>query len=239
MKDVLRKIALLSPLALTKNIKYDRASKQILKKVLNPNANCIDVGCHKGEFMDMMIQYAPNGSHMGFEPIPEMYESLQDKYGNHHTIYQLALSNQKGELSFQHVTNFPAYSGFKERNYDGKNAVIEQITVQTELLDSLIGEHERVDFIKIDVEGAELQVLEGAQKTINRCHPFILFEFGKGAADHYGTTAEMIYEFFKNNGMELNTLSGWLNSSRSLSLELLNNYFNKGDEYYFIAYSKD
>ena len=52
-----------------------------------------------------------------------------------------------------------------------------------------------IHFMKIDVEGAELQVLRGAIQTILKYKPVIVFEHGLGAADHYGTKPEDIYDF--------------------------------------------
>lgn len=238
LKIFLRKLALLSPIALTKNIGYDRQSKKIIEKILSPDSNCIDIGCHKGEFLDIIIAAAPHGKHHGFEPIPEMYHQLKAKYGTKHHIHHLALSNRSGNVTFQHVENFPAYSGFRERNYDGKNVKINEITVETNLLDDVLSEDFPVKLIKIDVEGAEYEVLEGARKTLDRWNPFVIFEHGKGAAEHYGTTPKMIFELFESNNYSINTLNGWLKESDSLSYEMFNGYFNSGEEYYFLAYPK-
>ena len=50
-----------------------------------------------------------------------------------------------------------------------------------------------VDIIKIDVEGAEVLVLQGAVKTIRRHAPLLIFESGEGARNHYGFTARDVY----------------------------------------------
>jgi Methyltransferase FkbM domain len=49
-------------------------------------------------------------------------------------------------------------------------------------------------FIKVDVEGAELQVFRGAADTLARHKPTVFFEHGEGAADRYGTSSAQIHD---------------------------------------------
>ena len=196
LKTAIRKFLTFSKLDLTKNLKYDRLTQKIMSKVIKSNSNCIDVGCHKGEMLDLMLKYAPKGKHLAFEPIPSFFDKLQEKYQGLATIYPHALSSEKGNTTFQYVKNAPAYSGIKKRKYDVKNPEIEQINVTLELLDNLVENDFSVDFIKIDVEGAEFGVLKGAKNIILKNKPYIIFEFGLGASEFYGTKPEDIFSFF-------------------------------------------
>jgi len=54
--------------------------------------------------------------------------------------------------------------------------------------------------IKIDSEGSELFVLEGARETIAKHHPFIITEYSRENADQYGYTPEKIIEFVEEFG---------------------------------------
>ncbi|HLY39530.1 MAG TPA: FkbM family methyltransferase [Candidatus Binatia bacterium] len=47
---------------------------------------------------------------------------------------------------------------------------------------------------RLDVEGAELEVLRGAGRTLHRWKPYVVFEHGLGAADSYGTSPGMVHE---------------------------------------------
>ena len=81
IKKIIRDTLNVLHLDLTKNLKYDRLTKIILKRELKPNSNCIDIGCHKGEILEMMLRYSENGSHFCFEPLPYLYKKLVNKNG--------------------------------------------------------------------------------------------------------------------------------------------------------------
>ncbi|MEZ4983026.1 MAG: FkbM family methyltransferase [Saprospiraceae bacterium] len=71
----------------------------------------------------------------------------------------------KRKTTFNYVVSNPAYSGLQKRRYDRPNEIDEKIEVETDLLDNVLAEDTRIDFMKIDVEGGEFFVLKGAQKN--------------------------------------------------------------------------
>jgi len=227
------------PFALTKNHAYDLQAKKVIHKVVTSTSCCIDVGCHEGEFLDMFLEKAPTIQHLGFEPLPDFYQNLQKNYGKRCHIFNTALSDQKGQSTFNYVVSNPAYSGLQKRNYDKPNEKDTSITVQTDLLDNLIKPSHTINFIKIDVEGGEYQVLKGAQKTIIANQPHIIFEHGLGAADVYGTTPEMIYELLVENcGLNIATMQAWLKEQKRFSKATFCRHFYDNLDYYFIAFPK-
>lgn len=224
-------------LDITKNLEYDRLTKAIMKKVIKPNSNCIDVGCHKGEILDEILQLAPNGKHFGFEPIPGLYNNLKNKYDDKATIYPYALADTNGKSTFQFVKNAPAYSGLKKRRYDTDTPDIEEIEVEIKVLDELIPDSLKINFVKIDVEGAEFGVLKGAKQLLKRDKPVIVFECGMGASDYYGTKPADVFSFMTNEiGLSVSTLKSFINNRKSLTAEEFTDFFNKNKEYYFIAH---
>ncbi len=164
IKDALREVFISLHLDLTKNLKYDRLTRIILKRYVKRNYNCIDVGCHKGEILDLILNYSPEGKHYAFEPIPYLFNELKNKYKVE--IFPYALSDRSGEATFQLVKNAPAYSGIKRRRYDITNPVIEEIKVELKTLDEIIPLTEKIHLIKIDVEGGEFGVLKGAKNLL-------------------------------------------------------------------------
>jgi len=237
IKRILRNLLNFLRLDLSLNLKYDRLTKAILRRVLSGNSNGIDIGCHKGEILDIFLKYAPCGQHSGFEPIPELFNLLFEKYGRKCRIYPYALSDHEGKSPFNFVKNAAAYSGIRKRTYAINDPVIEEIEVEVKRLDDVISNETPVRFIKIDVEGGEFDVLKGAKSIIVRSKPFILFEFGIGASDYYGTKPEDIYSLLvKDCGLNISLLDGWLKGWKPISLNEFSEIYNSRKEYYFLAH---
>ena len=164
-----------------------------MKIVLEDESTFIDVGSHKGEVLDEALKISKKGKHFAFEPIPDLFEKLHDKYGSHCEILNCGLSDQKKQSSFQYVTSNPAYSGIRRRTYP-KNEEIQTIQIQLDTLDNQLKLHDRVDLIKIDVEGFELDVLMGLSQKVG----IISFEF---TSEFFDQTTKCL-KYLKNLGYE-------------------------------------
>jgi len=236
MKRILKRILQYSPVALTKNQHYDRLTQKVIRSVCRPESNCIDVGCHKGEMLDLMRAAAPDGHHWGFEPIPVLHEALVEKYKDTNcSISPIALSNTAGEAQFNYVTTNPSYSGLLRREYDRPHEEDTSITVQTAKLDDVLPPNTRVDLIKIDVEGAEMLVLGGARETIAHGRPVIIFEHGIGASDIYGTGPEEVHGFFTSLGYGIYLLEDFLKKKSALTAEQFAAQYHSQKNFYFVA----
>lgn len=234
IKDIIRSLLILLHIDATKNLKYDRLTKTIIKMSLQPDSNTIDVGCHKGEILDMFKIYAPKGTHFAFEPIPKMFEDLKKKYPND-VVFPYALSKEPGELTFNHVLSDPAYSGLQKRKYKTENPEINQFQVAVETLNRIIPKDTKIDFIKIDVEGGEYDVLLGSQDLLKHSKPSILFEFGLGASDFYKTKPEDLYTLFSSHNYSIYILQDFVNGAKPMSISQFKEVYESNDEYYFFA----
>ncbi len=119
---------------------------------------------------------------IAFEPTPATAERLERNIGlsgfAHVQSRRVALSNRIGQTTF-HVE-----SGHCGSNRIGEGGGPASITVPLQTLDALASTGAplgRIDFIKIDVEGHECEVLEGAQSTIERDRPRLFVEFNTAA----------------------------------------------------------
>jgi FkbM family methyltransferase len=222
---------------ITKNQEYDYQAYRIMQHHLKSGSNAVDVGCHKGEFLDHFMRFSPAGTHFAFEPIPHLFDHLQKKYSHNVKIFPYALSNNRTTTRFNYVKNAPAYSGLKKREYAVANPDIEEIEVETELLDNLIPENIPVHFIKIDVEGAEFLVLQGAARILEQNRPVVVFEFGLGASDYYKVKPEDVYRFINEDcNLHLSLLKDFLNGRKKLSESEFCDHYYKKTEYYFVAH---
>ncbi len=158
---------------------------------LGPADTVIDVGAHLGDFLDIALAVAPEGRHFAFEPLPEMAAALRTSHPQV-DLREAALSDGVGEITFLHVAEDPGYSGFRQGSYPA-NYTPQEITVRRTRMDDEIPADVDVAFIKIDVEGAELEVLRGGLETLRRCRPVVVFEHFKGHAEAYGTTARDLH----------------------------------------------
>lgn len=235
IKSLLREILLFLRLDITKNLAYDRMSRELIRRHVRSFDNCVDVGAHKGEFLDYFTKQAPQGKHLAFEPIPQFYTDLKNRWGNRVEVHPFALSDISGKSEFQWVKNAPAYSGLKRRKYAVSNPEIETIEIETKCLDAFQNPDRSIRFIKIDVEGAELLVLKGAKETLKNHRPFVLFEFGLGASEYYESTAEEFYSFFLELNYSLFTLKDALKDKEALSLANFISHYQNNSEYYFWA----
>ena len=238
MKKLLKQLIKKVPIAFTQNQRYDLQTNRIIQRICKKGSNCIDIGAHKGDVLDVMLKYAHEGQHFAFEPIPDLYACLKAKYNNQANchIYNTALSNKKGTSSFNYVISNPSYSGLVKRKYDREEEEDTLITVVTERLDDILPGDIKIDLIKIDVEGGEMLVLEGSVNTIRRTKPVIIFEHGLGASDFYGSSPDKLYELLEGCGLHISLMIDWLNNKPYLAKDRFCKIYADNSDYYFVAH---
>lgn len=220
------------PFDLVKNEIYDRQAAEVMRRVLRDNSNCIDIGCHQGQFLREFLKYAPQGRHFAFEPIPYLAAKLKDVFPNVQ-VFPYALSDTAGETSFYIIPDFPTLSGLKARDFVAQDKVREEIQVHKERLDNLIPEDVKVDLIKIDVEGAEGLVILGALGTIQRNRPYVILEHGGQSSEAFGYSSGQIYDLLVSTcGLQVSLLSQWLHAGDTLTRD----QFLSCGEWYFLAH---
>ena len=209
MRRVLRRVAhrLLLPAHVRTDIRDNELLVALLEESLKPDSLCLDVGAHEGAVLGEIIRLAPKGRHVAWEPLPAFARQLGRRFPSVE-VRQAALSDRAGRRSFAHVLDEPGWSGFEARPTPGGSPV-ETITVRCERLDDVLRADVRPELIKIDVEGAEEEVLRGAMATLRRHRPIVVFEHGAGSAEHYGTTPERLHDLVTRElGYEIEGLDG-------------------------------
>jgi|SRR5580704_563272 FkbM family methyltransferase len=221
-----------------RNADYDRQTVEVMFRVLSPNSSCIDVGAHVGDILRHMIDICPRGTHYAFEPLPQLSEGLRQRFP-HVNIYQAAVSDNQGDSEFQFVENDPGYSGLRRREYDRPDPKITTIRVRVVTLDEIIPRNQRIDFIKVDVEGGEFHVIKGGIETIRRGRPVIVFEASSRSTGLYGVNPDDMYLLATETfGYELSTMNRWLKRKAPITRVEFDRNWHDGSEYYFIATPK-
>jgi len=187
------------------SVKRDRADQRntvrLIESRLAPDACCIDVGANIGEVLTEIVRVAPRGQHIAFEPIPALAAALAKRFPDV-VVHASALSDEAGEHAFAHVSSRPGWSGLRARPGVDPGDV-EHLTVPVQRLDDVLPEAYVPALIKIDVEGAELGVLRGAEQTLRVHQPLVLLEHGHGAAELYGTGPNDIYNMLTGLGYRI------------------------------------
>jgi FkbM family methyltransferase len=207
----------------------------VMRRVLRPDSSCLDVGASTGALLRSMCELAPQGRHIAFEPRPDAAQQLRSEFPGV-TVHAVALAAEAGKAPFTLVVSNPAYSGLKPRRYD-RSEQLETITVPMHRLDDLVPADLSVAFVKIDVEGGEVGVLQGGIETLRRCQPIIAFEHGGGwTNEQYGTHSGMLYEVLRDAGLQISLLEDWLNQRPPLTPEAFIHSMHVDHEYFFLAH---
>lgn len=152
---------------------------------------CIDIGSHVGLWAFHMAHDFENV--MCFEPVEEHRQCWAKNMNglSNVTLYPCALGAEEGMVSIECRTN--GSSGDSQVSGDGG--------IKMYQLD--IFEFDDVDFIKIDCEGYELEVLKGAIKTIERCSPVIIVEQKGNMIERYGSKKLGAVHFLEKIGYKI------------------------------------
>lgn len=167
-----------------------------LRKVLSTGMMAIDVGANEGLYtLFAAARVGPSGRVVAVEPSSRERANLQrnvDRNGlKNVTVVDTALGASCGRAQLQIAPGEHAgHNTLGSFVYDevvAENS--EQVTVETlDLLVERLG-LPQVDFVKIDVEGAEVNVLSGADKVLNEARPLLLLEANESALQAQGTSS--------------------------------------------------
>ncbi len=155
--------------------RYGEVELHLLEFLCRRDADAIDVGANDGSYVHYLRRYARHV--VAYEPMPSLAKALRAKFPRRVTVEGMALSDRSGSVELRSpvvdgivVTGCSTISDEAAATYSGLRAV----RVPMERLDDVY--RGNVGFIKIDVEGHEQAVLDGAAQTIRRCRPRLLIE---------------------------------------------------------------
>ena len=151
----------------------------VLGEIVQPGGTAIDVGANQGFFAFAFSKIADSVE--AFEPNPDYAAFARRMLGTRTRVHQVALSNENGSAEFvvpvsEEGTVLHLGGYLKQATAQHSKAMRFEVEVRT--LDSYAFRDVRV--IKVDVEGSEMEVLEGGRETILRDRPPLIVELLTG-----------------------------------------------------------
>ena len=188
------------------------ASVRLSRELILPGDTVVDVGAHIGLWvMGAARRAGEGGSVHAFEPVPENFARLASNLRRNRLeriqAVRLALSEGSGSLTMFK----PTYNNSGHPSLGSREGVDVPFLVETTTLDRYCQERslEPVDFVKIDVEGAELLVLRGSDRVLStKVPPAILFEVNEETAARLAVSTRDVKRFLTNRGYSLFRLGG-------------------------------
>jgi FkbM family methyltransferase len=186
----------------------DAALLGVMTAVLRSDSCCIDVGANEGAVLREMLRLAPGGQHLAFEPLQDHAARLATAFPGV-DVRNVALSDRNGQAQFMRRSQSALSS--LETVPAGEDPVAwrgpildeaERVTVAVRRLDDELPAGYAPSLIKIDVEGVEHAVLEGARRTIAEHRPVVAVEHGIGAT-HHGYEAGGIHDLLTGCGLRI------------------------------------
>jgi FkbM family methyltransferase len=153
---------------------YEPQSVKLIRQYLRPGSQCIDAGANIGFFTCLMASIiGPHGKVYAFEPMPESFtlieKNLQENgFESLVTLFNVACSDEKKTLT----------GSIASRMYiAGEVPDCPSVQMQCDRVDALVDE--KIDFVKIDVEGHEPAAIKGMIGIFEKSKPVILSEISE------------------------------------------------------------
>lgn len=183
---------------------FEQHTTHLLLALLQPGDTVIDVGANVGYFTLLAGRaVGTSGKVHAFEPVPATRADLDRNVELNRLaqviVHEEALSDATGEATIylgpESKTGIAALRPFDEQ--------AGRLTIRTARFDELVPDAHPVRIVKIDVEGAELRVLEGMRECLGRHHPDLIVEICDEYLREMNTSAEAVCELLDGHGYRM------------------------------------
>jgi FkbM family methyltransferase len=157
---------------------YEAATVDVCRALLRPGMTAFDVGAHAGYYTLLFADLVgPQGRVVAFEPHPDTYELLRRntvRHGAPHvTLIPAAVSDRSGQVPLWETALSMGHSLHPVKP-SGRPRAVETVSLDDFCRSRGI---DRVDLVKVDVEGAEPEVLDGMRETARGGPPALVLEY--------------------------------------------------------------
>jgi FkbM family methyltransferase len=181
------------------------------RQFLDSGSTGLDVGEHVGRHAAIFIYGIHCDQIRIFEPLPEQNKFLSSHFSANENVkvFPFALASVNGETEFVINHKSPEESGIKERIYnDPALKELEKTIVPMRRLDDLNLDVQRIDYIKVDAEGGEIDIIKGAKHILKKFKPILSVEYGLSSYTAYGYSRTTLFELFESLDYTLCDLFG-------------------------------
>lgn len=162
----------------------------------------IDVGSHLGSVLAEVIANDRKVRLVAIEAIFEKAESIRKRFPSV-VVLRSAVGERSGEVNFSIQLDRSGFSSISSAEQQRPGTRVRVDRVPLARLDDLLVGQESPHFVKIDVEGAELGVLRGGDRTIGSARPTVFFESGPGGGTRFGYPENGVYRWFVDRDFEV------------------------------------
>ncbi len=167
--------------------RYQREFSVFFRNTLAPDAVVIDGGAHIGVLTVLLASLCPDGTVYAFEPAPATRAHLETNVAANHltnvVVEDAVLYDTDGGMVFDFDATFPAGSHVGASGPNVTSTKVTSIRLDTWARTRGV---DRLDLLKLDVEGSELAVLAGAADTLRRFRPITVVECNPVALRRFG-----------------------------------------------------
>jgi len=157
---------------------FEKKELKLCEKYINENSIVIDIGANIGIHSIYFSKIATKGKVLSIEPQVTIYPTLLKNISTFDNIIPLNIAiDSKMKISEFFITDDNAYSSLKDTRRKKMLQIKQVITLP---FDALINLFEKIDFIKIDVEGFEKNVLLSMNNILTKDKPTLFIEIYKG-----------------------------------------------------------
>jgi FkbM family methyltransferase len=214
LPGVLEQLALLARLRDRYGITLDYESilEADYRRFLGPGGVVADVGAHLGRHTRALASIVGReGLVLAFEPLPAEFAALQQLAAELPQVRprRLALADGAGRREFVHAAGTPSESGLRQRAFNAPGeARPTTIVVEVSTLDRCCASLPRLDYVKMDIEGGEIDCLAGARETLARLRPIVSVEYGAAGYSAYGHERGTLFSLAASLGYSVVDLLG-------------------------------